>query len=181
MKEAMRLHPGVSYPLERLVPEGGADLCGQKLREGTVVGINPVVIHHNKEIFGDDAAVFRPERWLGVNEEQLKLMDRTLLTVSPVFLLLEIAACVIPSNTDRIFIISLGLEHVLALERIFLSWKWASLFHRFYVNLIYSGRPISLIGLYILTGSRDSQISWSNFRQGRGSVPQTRFVLILYI
>ncbi|PMD29718.1 cytochrome P450 [Hyaloscypha variabilis F] len=80
MKEAMRVHPGVSYPLERLVPEGGADLCGQKLREGTVVGINPVVIHHNKEIFGDDAAVFRPERWLDVNEEQLKLMDRTLLT-----------------------------------------------------------------------------------------------------
>jgi len=52
MKEAMRLHPGVSYPLERLVPEGGVNLCGQKLREGTNVGINPVVVHQNRAIFG---------------------------------------------------------------------------------------------------------------------------------
>ncbi|KAE9376326.1 cytochrome P450 [Stipitochalara longipes BDJ] len=80
MKEAMRLHPGVSYPLERLVPEGGADLCGQKLREGTIIGINPVVVHQNREIFGGDAAQFRPERWLEASEEQVKLMDRTLLT-----------------------------------------------------------------------------------------------------
>jgi cytochrome P450 len=82
MKEAMRLHPGVSYPLERLVPEGGVNLCGQKLREGTNVGINPVVVHQNKAIFGDDAAKFRPERWLEAGPEQLKIMERTLLTVS---------------------------------------------------------------------------------------------------
>lgn len=82
MKEAMRLHPGVSYPLERLVPEGGAELCRQKLREGTNVGINPVVVHQNRESFGDDAAQFRPERWLEADQEQLKIMERTLLTVS---------------------------------------------------------------------------------------------------
>ncbi|PMD22339.1 cytochrome P450 [Hyaloscypha hepaticicola] len=80
MKEAMRLHPGVSYPLERLVPEGGAEICGQKLREGTNVGINPVVVYQNREIFGDDAAQFRPERWLEADQEQLKIMERTLLT-----------------------------------------------------------------------------------------------------
>jgi len=82
MKEAMRLNPGVSFPLERIVPEGGAELCGQKLREGTIVGINPVVVHHDRGIFGDDAAQFRPERWLEASEEHLKLMERTLLTVS---------------------------------------------------------------------------------------------------
>ena len=82
MKEAMRLHPGVSYPLERLVPEGGVNLCGQKLREGTNVGINPVVVHQNKAIFGDDAAKFGPERWLEAGPEQLKIMERTLLNVS---------------------------------------------------------------------------------------------------
>jgi cytochrome P450 len=82
MKEAMRLHPGVSYPLERLVPEGGTELCGQKLREGTNVGINPVVVHQSREIYGDDAAQFRPERWLEADQEQLKIMERTLLTVS---------------------------------------------------------------------------------------------------
>jgi len=80
MKEAMRCHPGVSYPLERLVPEVGAELCGAKLRPGTVVGINPVVVHHNTEIFGSDAALFRPERWLEADSEKLKVMERTLLT-----------------------------------------------------------------------------------------------------
>ena len=83
MKEAMRCHPGVSYPLERLVPDGGTELCGTKLRAGTVVGINPVVVHHNTEIYGHDAALFRPERWLEADPEHLKVMDRTLLTVSP--------------------------------------------------------------------------------------------------
>ena len=82
MKEAMRCHPGVSYPLERLVPEGGAEFCGAKLRTGTVVGINPVVIHHNTDIYSPDAAQFRPERWLEASPEHLKVMDRTLLTVS---------------------------------------------------------------------------------------------------
>jgi cytochrome P450 len=85
MKEAMRLHPGVSYPLKRLVPEGGVNLCGPNLREGTNVGINPVVLHQNKEIYGEDAAHFRPERWLEADPDQLKLMDRILLTVSLAF------------------------------------------------------------------------------------------------
>ncbi|KAJ5719166.1 cytochrome P450 [Penicillium malachiteum] len=62
MKEAMRCHPGVSYPLERVVPEGGTTLCGVYLEAGTIVGMNPAVIHHDKSIFGDDAAKFRPER-----------------------------------------------------------------------------------------------------------------------
>jgi cytochrome P450 len=81
MKEAMRMHPGVSYPLERLVPDGGIKLCGHRLRQGTNVGINPFVVHQNRNIFGKDAAQFRPERWLEADAEQLKAMERTLLTV----------------------------------------------------------------------------------------------------
>lgn len=81
MKEAMRCHPGVSFPLERIIPEGGAVLCGVHLEAGTIVGINPAVIHHDKSIFGDDAAVFRPERWLQSSEEEVKIMDRHLMTV----------------------------------------------------------------------------------------------------
>lgn len=78
----MRCHPGVSYPLERLVPVGDTELCGRKLLAGTVVGINPVVVHHNTEVYGPDAALFRPERWMEADPEHLKVMDRTLLTVS---------------------------------------------------------------------------------------------------
>lgn len=81
MKEAMRLHAGVGYPLERLVPKGGAELCGVYLPGGTRVGINPWVVHMDKEIYGEDAAEFRPERWLKASAEKLKLMDRSFLAV----------------------------------------------------------------------------------------------------
>lgn len=77
----MRMHPGVSYPLERVVPEGGAELCGAHLPAGTIVGVNPAVIHRNQDIFGEDADQFRPERWLD-EEARVKEMDRHLLTVS---------------------------------------------------------------------------------------------------
>ncbi|KAF5016196.1 hypothetical protein F66182_12201, partial [Fusarium sp. NRRL 66182] len=80
IKEAMRMHPGVSYPLERVVPRGGAELCGTYLPEGTVVGVNAAVIHRNRDIFGHDADHFRPERWLEGSEEKIKEMDRNLLT-----------------------------------------------------------------------------------------------------
>ncbi len=81
MKEAMRCCPGVSFPLERLVPQGGATLCGTYLKEGTVVGINPAVIHRDRSIFGEDAEDFNPERWLTSTPEKIKDMDRHLMTV----------------------------------------------------------------------------------------------------
>lgn len=77
----MRVHPGVSFPLERIVPKGGVRVSGKHLPEGTIVGMNAAVIHRNKEIFGEDADTFRPERWMG-EEERVKVMDRHLLTVS---------------------------------------------------------------------------------------------------
>jgi hypothetical protein len=83
----MRRHSAVSFPLERVVPEGGAEICSAMLPSGTVVGINPVVIHHDTSIYGDDAASFRPERWLYLDPEQIKIMD--LLTVSLQIPLLE--------------------------------------------------------------------------------------------
>ncbi|KAL3442486.1 cytochrome P450 [Aspergillus insuetus] len=80
MKEAMRCHPGVSYPLERIVPPEGATLCGVHLPAGTIVGVNAAVIHGDKSIFGDDAAEFRPERWTEGSEERVKIMERHLMT-----------------------------------------------------------------------------------------------------
>lgn len=82
MNEAMRCHPGVSYPLERLVPKGGVDLCGVHLKAGTNVAVNPIVVHHYTAVFGPEAHIFRPERWLEADPEQIMAMDRTLLTVS---------------------------------------------------------------------------------------------------
>ena len=65
IREAMRMHPGVGMILERVVPQGGLVLPdGRVLPRGTVVGMNPWVIHQNNEVFGPDAESFAPERWL---------------------------------------------------------------------------------------------------------------------
>lgn len=48
--------------LPRLIPEGGAVFCGNHLPAGIEVGVNAAFIHHNKDVFRDDAADFRPER-----------------------------------------------------------------------------------------------------------------------
>ncbi|KAL2065505.1 hypothetical protein VTL71DRAFT_3175 [Oculimacula yallundae] len=82
LKEAMRMHPGVGFPLERHVPKGGAHLCGNFIPAGTIVGMVPPVIHENRDIFGADADIFRPERWIEATPEQLKSMDRTMLAES---------------------------------------------------------------------------------------------------
>ncbi|EOD43427.1 putative pisatin demethylase protein [Neofusicoccum parvum UCRNP2] len=47
--------------------------------EKTVLGMNPWVVHLNKEVFGEDAEVFRPERWLG-DKEKVSNMEKHLLT-----------------------------------------------------------------------------------------------------
>ncbi|KAJ5414314.1 hypothetical protein N7509_000941 [Penicillium cosmopolitanum] len=68
IKEALRLHPATGLILGRVVPKGGQNLAGQYFPEGTIVGINSWVAHHNTDIFGSDVDVFRPERWLEESE-----------------------------------------------------------------------------------------------------------------
>ena len=82
MKESLRLHPGIGFPLERYVPPEGATICGVDLPGGTIVGINAHVVHRDKGVFGDDAEDFRPERWIEASPEQLKVMDRAFFAVS---------------------------------------------------------------------------------------------------
>jgi cytochrome P450 len=79
VKEALRMHPAVGLLLERLVPQGGADIGGVWLPEGTVIGMNPWVAARDKTVYGEDAYSFRPERWLEADEKQLKLMERNFL------------------------------------------------------------------------------------------------------
>ncbi|PVH70745.1 cytochrome P450 [Cadophora sp. DSE1049] len=79
MKEAMRIHPGVGFPLERYIPEGGATICDVYLPAGTNISVCAPVIHLDKSVFGADAGEFRPERWLEAAPEELKLMNRSFL------------------------------------------------------------------------------------------------------
>lgn len=76
IQEAMRLYPPVALPLQRVVPPGGFEICGNHFPAGTVVGVNAAAVHTNKSIFGEDAFVFRPERWLESDKEKLAYMQR---------------------------------------------------------------------------------------------------------
>ncbi|CAI7653533.1 unnamed protein product [Penicillium discolor] len=71
IKEVLRVHPAVGLPLPRAVPAPGVELEGYFFPEGTVVGMNAWVVHRDQNVFGTDADIFRPERWLGPREEVL--------------------------------------------------------------------------------------------------------------
>lgn len=83
IREAQRLHPVIGMALPRRVPRGGMAVHGMVIPPGTTVGCNPVSLHRSRDIFGDDAEVFRPERWLygsdGGDEEggrRIRAMER---------------------------------------------------------------------------------------------------------
>eukprot|EP00892_Ulva_mutabilis_P006218 jgi/Ulvmu1/3969/UM181_0003.1 len=40
------------------------NLCGYKVPKGTVVLFAPIMVHHNRRVWGDDASRWRPDRWL---------------------------------------------------------------------------------------------------------------------
>lgn len=93
VQEASRLHPPFALPFERVTPKEGVEVLGVPLPGGTVVGGSPYVVNRHKEWFGDDAEVWRPERWL-VDEENRKRLERGVLTVS---------STPIPGNTSLTF------------------------------------------------------------------------------
>lgn len=79
IKEAMRLHPSVGLNIQRHAPAEGIELAGKHIPNGYRIGMNPAVVHYDKNVFGQDADKFRPERWL-VSVDEWKAMDRNLLT-----------------------------------------------------------------------------------------------------
>lgn len=82
IKEALRVHTSNSPPIERVVPAGGICVDGHLVKEGTVVGIPQYLVHRDQAVFGADAELFRPERWLEADAAALKAMDQNFMTVS---------------------------------------------------------------------------------------------------
>ncbi|KAK3313220.1 cytochrome P450 [Apodospora peruviana] len=85
LRESIRCFPSVSAgAFYKNVPAGGDTVCGHLLPEGTrvstVAGI--YAINHSKELWGADADVFRPERWLEKEDvhEMMKILDLTFAT-----------------------------------------------------------------------------------------------------
>lgn len=102
IKESLRLHPVIGHGLPRVIPNGGMTLAGRFFPEKvklhlhlhhhhraliwsnsfaqTIVGINAWVASANREVFGEDADDFRPERWFQ-DAESVSRMDQYVLTV----------------------------------------------------------------------------------------------------
>lgn len=76
IKEGLRMHPATGLPLWRVVPDGGSEVCGQFFRAGNEVGINTWVAQYDKDVWGDDAETFRPERWIEAEQDSGKTMRR---------------------------------------------------------------------------------------------------------
>lgn len=67
IKEGLRCHPATGLPLERVIPNEGANVCGRFIPGGITVGCNAWAIHQDQAISGPDACRFRPSRWTEAN------------------------------------------------------------------------------------------------------------------
>lgn len=80
INESLRCHPAVGLTLERMVPADGVNLVGHFLPGGTIAGCSAWVLHQNTDVYGKDAADFRPERWIEASPEQKRRMNNTLFS-----------------------------------------------------------------------------------------------------
>lgn len=64
LQEGLRMYPPVPTELPRVVPTGGATVCGEYLPQGTTLGVHHLATYRNEELFRKPYE-FHPERWLG--------------------------------------------------------------------------------------------------------------------
>jgi cytochrome P450 len=82
IREAMRISPVIGMSISRVAPPlskskgGPLILSGYHIPPGTIVGCNPWALHRNRQVFGEDAEEYRPERWLENSKETRSDMDR---------------------------------------------------------------------------------------------------------
>ncbi|KAF1933067.1 pisatin demethylase [Didymella exigua CBS 183.55] len=87
VREGMRIHPPVANLFSRVAPDAG-DVVTVQGKEyfipgGTMVGYSAWSMHrNNRTLYGEDAAVFRPERWFvdeshPAEKDRLKQMIKT--------------------------------------------------------------------------------------------------------
>lgn len=77
VKETYRFHTPVGFGLPRVVSKGGVTIAGQYFAEGVLLSVNPWVIHRREDLFGKDADVFSPVRWM--DADRSREMDRYMI------------------------------------------------------------------------------------------------------
>lgn len=80
VRESVRCANAVPGRLPRVVPKGALlTIDGRLVPEGTVVGMSAYTMHHDRQLWGDDAASFNPDRWL---TEKGKALDQYMVSFS---------------------------------------------------------------------------------------------------
>ncbi|KAF5984321.1 cytochrome P450 monooxygenase oxidoreductase [Fusarium coicis] len=176
IKEAMRLHPSVGLLMERHVPPQGAEICGQFIPGGTVVGINPWVLHSDPRVYKDPES-FIPERWLTADAGLLSKMENSFLTfgagsrtcIGKYISLMEMHK-VMPQLLRR---------YTIKLEDPKAEWRTSNLIiFKPKNDVAMSGAEAALLGvgilcnaMQILTFAKDSIHVYRNVRDGRAPDP----------
>jgi len=75
IKEGLRRYPPITQLRERMAPPDGDTYEGHHIPPNTFVGINAWGLQLHS-VFGSDAGIFRPERWLEADPAQLKAMSQ---------------------------------------------------------------------------------------------------------
>jgi cytochrome P450 len=83
IKEGLRMWPPISSLQSKISPPGGETVNGVFLPGGVEVAVSQVATHRRKDVYGDDANIFRPDRWIDADKlndggEKLHMMERTL-------------------------------------------------------------------------------------------------------
>lgn len=78
IKEGLRIYPPVTGLFLKEVPPGGDTLNGIFVPGGACIGSAAFGVMRNPKIWGNDANLFRPERWLEADRETLQQMELNL-------------------------------------------------------------------------------------------------------
>jgi benzoate 4-monooxygenase len=70
--EGLRMHSTSGIGLPRMVPEGGMKIQDHFFEQGTVLSVPTYTIHRDVDVWGNDASVFRPERWFERDNDTLQ-------------------------------------------------------------------------------------------------------------
>lgn len=75
IKEGFRMWPPITGVMPRISKED-AVICGVHVPAGTNVAWSARAVMRNQDVFGPDADVYRPGRWLEADADQFAAMDR---------------------------------------------------------------------------------------------------------
>jgi cytochrome P450 len=80
IKEGLRIWPPLTGLMTKLVPPGGDTFNGMFIPGETEIAYSAWGVHHDKRVYGEDADVYRPERWFASHTapEKLAAMERSI-------------------------------------------------------------------------------------------------------